>query len=48
MESTAALRLPSVLAQLYQDCPDIDLQLRTGPSGALLEELQQGLLDCAL
>ena len=47
MESTAALRLPSVLAQLYQDCPDIDLQLRTGPSGALLEELQQGQLDCA-
>lgn len=48
MESTAALRLPSVLAQLYQAHPQIDLQLRTGPSGWLLEELQRGNLDCAL
>lgn len=48
MESTAALRLPSVLAQLYQAYPQIDLQLRTGPSGWLLEELQRGTLDCAL
>ena len=46
MESTAALRLPSVLAQLYKNYPDIDLQLRTGPSGALVEELQHGTLDC--
>ena len=48
MESTAALRLPSVLAQLYQAHPQIDLQLRTGPSGWLLEELQRGTLDCTL
>jgi len=48
MESTAALRLPSVLAQLYKAYPQIDLQLRTGPSGALLEDLHRGALDCAL
>lgn len=48
MESTAALRLPSVLAQLYQAHPQIDLQLRTGPSGELLQALQHGTLDCAL
>ena len=48
MESTAALRLPPVLAQLYQAHPQIDLQLRTGPSGWLLEELQRGTIDCAL
>lgn len=48
MESTAALRLPPVLAQLYQAHPQIDLQLRTGPSGWLLEELQRGAVDCAL
>lgn len=46
MESTAALRLPSVLAQLYQAHPHIDLQLRTGPTAALLQELAQGQLDC--
>lgn len=48
MESTAALRLPPVLAQLYKDHPHIDLQLRTGPSGWLVDELQRGALDCAL
>lgn len=47
MESTAALRLPPVLAQLYQTQPHMDLQLRTGPTGSLLEDLQRGLLDCA-
>lgn len=48
MESTAALRLPPVLAQLYQAHPQIDLQLRTGPTAALLEDLLRGTIDCAL
>lgn len=48
MESTAALRLPPVLAQVYQAHPQMDLQLRTGPTAALLEDLQRGALDCAL
>ena len=48
MESTAALRLPSVLAKVYQAYPQIDLQLRTGPTAALLEDLVRGALDCAL
>lgn len=47
MESTAALRLPTVLSQVYQDYPHIDLQLRTGPTAALLDDLTRGLLDCA-
>lgn len=47
MESTAALRLPPLLAQLYQTQPQMDLQLRTGPTGSLLEDLQRGVLDCA-
>lgn len=47
MESTAALRLPPVLAQLYQTHPTIDLQLRTGPTAALLQDLLQGSIDCA-
>lgn len=48
MESTAALRLPQVLARLYQAHPQLDLQLRTGPTASLLEDLQRGALDCAL
>lgn len=47
MESTAALRLPPVLAQVYQAHPHIDLQLRTGPTAELLDELVHGRLDCA-
>ncbi|MEG0538011.1 MAG: LysR family transcriptional regulator [Comamonas sp.] len=47
MESTAALRLPSVLAKVYQAHPHIDLQLRTGPTAALLDDLVRGALDCA-
>ncbi|HYR26269.1 MAG TPA: LysR family transcriptional regulator [Aquabacterium sp.] len=48
METTAALRLPPVLAQLHQQHPLIDLQLRTGPTATLLEALAHGELDCAL
>lgn len=46
MESTAALRLPAVLAKVYQAYPDIDLQLRTGPTAALLDDLARGAVDC--
>jgi DNA-binding transcriptional LysR family regulator len=47
MESTAALRLPGVLAKVYQAYPQIDLQLRTGPTAVLLDDLARGALDCA-
>ena len=47
MESTAALRLPPVLAKVYQTHPHIDLQLRTGPTAELLDDLARGALDCA-
>lgn len=48
MESTAALRLPPVLAGLYRDWPQIEMQLQTGSTAVLLEALAQGQLDCAL
>lgn len=48
MESTAALRLPAVLAKVYQAYPHINLQLRTGPTAMLLDEFAQGTIDCAL
>ncbi|EIK97147.1 putative transcriptional regulator [Pseudomonas sp. M47T1] len=48
MESTAATRLPLALSQFHQQCPQVRLQVRTGPSQALLGLLQTGEIDCAL
>ena len=39
METTAALRLPPLLAELRRQHPDIDLELDAQPSAALLMEL---------
>ena len=35
MESTAAARLPAVLADFHQRYPDVQLELRTGPTGRM-------------
>jgi DNA-binding transcriptional LysR family regulator len=48
MESTAAARLPAVLADFHQRYPEVQLELRTGASGRLLAEVVDGVLDCAL
>jgi len=48
MESTAAARLPVRLAEFHARHPDVQLELRTGPTAPLLAELQEGRLDCAL
>ncbi|MEN0104972.1 MAG: LysR family transcriptional regulator [Pseudomonas sp.] len=48
MESTAASRLPTPLAQYHSDYPDVQLRITTGPSRPLLEDVCNGLLDCAL
>ena len=48
MESTAAARLPSPLAQLHQACPQLTLEVTTGPSLPLLDDVQARRLDCAL
>jgi DNA-binding transcriptional LysR family regulator len=42
METTAALRLPPLLAELRRRHPDIDLELDAQPSAALLMELAAG------
>lgn len=47
METTAALRLPPLLAQLHHAHPGIHLELRTGPTAELLSELMGGHIDCA-
>ncbi|MDR0200713.1 MAG: LysR family transcriptional regulator [Delftia acidovorans] len=47
METTAALRLPPLLARLHQAQPGLDLELRTATTAELLADLLAGRLDCA-
>ena len=47
MESTAASRLPALLAAYHARYPDTRLALSTGPSRPLIEQVRTGLLDCA-
>lgn len=48
MESTAASRLPPVLARYHQRWPGVRLQVTTGPSRQMLNALQAHRIDCAL
>ena len=48
MESTAAARLPAPLAALHGRWPRLQLELRTGASGPLVEDVLAHRLDCAL
>lgn len=48
MESTAAARLPKPLAELHGQCPQLTLEVSTGPSLPLLDAVQARRLDCAL
>lgn len=47
MESTAASRLPLLLAGYHSRYPATHLELSTGPSRLLLEKVRTGRLDCA-
>ncbi|MGX9772383.1 LysR family transcriptional regulator [Janthinobacterium aestuarii] len=47
MESTAASRLPALLAAYHARHPATHLALSTGPSRPLIEQVRTGLLDCA-
>jgi DNA-binding transcriptional LysR family regulator len=48
MESTAAARMPALLARFHGSFPEVHLELRTGATRALLAEVIEGKLDCAL
>ncbi len=48
IETTAAIRLPSVLASYHRDFPMVDLNLITGPSEVSLKRLIDFQLDAAL
>lgn len=47
MESTAASRLPAVLAAYHLGHPAMRLSLVTGPSRQIVERVRTGALDCA-
>lgn len=48
MENTAAVRLPPLLAQFHQRYPQVQLELRTGPTASLVTAVLAGELDGAL
>ncbi|MES2068840.1 MAG: LysR substrate-binding domain-containing protein [Pseudomonadota bacterium] len=48
METTAAARLPKVLAAFHQQYPDVDLLLDTGTTDYLVQEVLNHRLDMAL
>lgn len=48
MESTAATRLPSLLAAYHQRFPQVSLSLTTGTSGEITEQVRTGTLAAAL
>ncbi len=47
METTAAVRLPPLLARFHQACPAVQLTLRTGPTAALVAAVLDRSLDGA-
>ena len=47
METTAAVRLPSLLASFHQRFPAVQLTLRTGPTAILVASVLDGSLDGA-
>ena len=48
MESTAAMRLPSLLSALHARYPEMSVELRTGPPRPLTAKVLAGELDAAL
>lgn len=47
METTAAVRLPSVLKELKDQCPDSPISLETGPTGDLLARVWDRKINAA-
>jgi len=48
MEAVAASRLSSVLMDYHKNLPDVALEVSTGPTGKLIEQVLNGDLDLAL
>ncbi len=47
METTAAVRLPPLLARFHRICPAVQLTLRTGPTAILVDGVLDGTFDGA-
>jgi LysR family transcriptional regulator, cell division regulator len=47
METTAAVRLPPLLAHFHKACPAVELTLRTGPTAVLVDGVLDGTFDGA-
>lgn len=47
LETTVALRLPAILSAYASAYPQVDLQVETGPTGVLVEEVLERRLDGA-
>lgn len=47
METTAAVRLPGLLTRFHQACPEVDMELVTGPTAQHIDQLLEGRIDCA-
>ncbi len=47
MESTAAIRIPSLLAHYHQRYPKVQLELATGPSGEMFDGVLSGRFSAA-
>ena len=48
METTAALRLPPILADYHARHPQVDLELFTGPTASILDQVMDDELDIGL
>lgn len=48
MENTAAVRLPPLLAHFHRHYPQVQLELRTGPTASMISAVLAGELDGAL
>ncbi|MGH8809327.1 MAG: LysR substrate-binding domain-containing protein [Noviherbaspirillum sp.] len=47
MESTAAVRLPSLLSRYHENYPDVQIELATGTSGALIGKVHRFDIEAA-
>lgn len=47
MESTAAMRLPSLLSQFHRHYPDVQIELVTGTSSALIDQVHRRDIEAA-
>jgi len=48
METTAAVRLPALLARYHRACPEVKIMLETGPTADLIDSVLARSIDVAL